>query len=364
MAAPARKKKAAVTAGARPSRDYHPAKRSSTKAAGVVGSVSIPREAEDVVLDVEGRKVKLTNLGKLFWPQAGITKGDLLQYYADIAGALLPHVRERAMVMKRYPNGADGEFFFMKRAPQGRPEWIETCSIEHASGNVIDFPIVNDVASLLWVVNLGCIDLNQWYARCDDVDRPDYLHFDLDPGDGVPFTQVLEVAQLVNETLQRLQLPTLVKTSGSKGIHVYVPIVRGPTQKQVWEVSKAIANDLAKRHPALMTAVYKREARPPGRVLVDYNQNAWGRTLASVYSVRPRPRASVSTPVTWAEIARGLAIEDFRIDNVPARVRAMGDLWAPLNEPAGRVDLTPLFTPPRSPRPRSGSQGGRARPPE
>lgn len=352
MPAPARKKKAAAPARARPSRDHHPAKRSAAKSASVVGSVSIPRDADDVVLDVEGRKVKLTNLGKVFWRQAGITKGDLLQYYAEIAPALLPHVRERAMVMKRYPNGADGEFFFMKRAPQGRPQWIETCSIEHASGNVIDFPIINDVASLLWVVNLGCIDLNQWYARCDDVDRPDYLHFDLDPGDGVPFTQVLEVAQLVNETLQRLQLPTLVKTSGSKGVHVYVPIVRGPTQKQVWEVSKAIANDLAKRHPALMTAVYRREARPAGRVLVDYNQNAWGRTLASVYSVRPRPRASVSTPVTWAEIARGLATEDFRIDNVPARVRAMGDLWAPLNERGGRADLTPLFTPPRSPRSR------------
>jgi bifunctional non-homologous end joining protein LigD len=361
MPAPARKKKAVAAAPARPSRDYHPATRSAATAATAAGSVRIPRDADDVVLDVDGRKVKLTNLGKLFWQQARITKGDLLQYYADVAPVLLPHVRERAMVMKRYPNGADGEFFFMKRAPQGRPEWIETCSIEHASGNVIDFPIVNDVASLLWVINLGCIDLNQWYARCDDVDRPDYLHFDLDPGDGVTFAQVIEVAQLVNETLQRLQLPTFVKTSGSKGIHVYVPIVRGPTQKQVWEVSKAIANDLAGRHPALMTAVYKREARPPGRVLVDYNQNAWGRTLASVYSVRPRPRASVSTPVTWAEIARGIAIEDFRMDNVPARVRAMGDLWAPLNESKGRVDLTPLFTPPRSPRSRSGSRGATGR---
>ncbi|HUF92466.1 MAG TPA: non-homologous end-joining DNA ligase [Candidatus Limnocylindria bacterium] len=314
--------------------------------------LAIPRDAAEVVLDVERRKVKLTNLGKVFWRQAAITKGDLLQYYADVAPALLPHVRERAMVMKRYPNGADGDFFFMKRAPRGRPEWIETCAITHASGSVIDFPIINDVAALLWVVNLGCIDLNQWYARCDDVDRPDYLHFDLDPGEGVPFTQVLEVAQLVNEALERLRLPTFVKTSGSKGVHVYVPIVRGPTQKQVWEVSKAIAHDLARRHPTLMTAVYKRQARPPGRVLVDYNQNAWGRTLASVYSVRPRPRASVSTPVTWAEIARGIAIEDFRIDNVPARVRALGDLWAPLNDSSSRADLTPLFTPPRSPRSR------------
>ena len=140
----------------------------------------------DVELDVGGRRVRLTNLDKVFFPTLGTTKRDLLQYYADVAPALLPHIRDRAMVMKRYPNGADGAFFFMKRAPSPRPAWIATCAIEHASGSVIDFPVVNDLATLLWTINLGCIDLNQWYARCDDVDRPDYLHFDLDPvGDDV-----------------------------------------------------------------------------------------------------------------------------------------------------------------------------------
>src|SRR5439155_483834 len=203
------------------------------------------------------RAVRLTNLRKLFWPDLGLAKRDLLQYYADVAPALVPHLRDRAMVMKRYPNGAAGEFFFMKRAPSPRPEWIELCSIEHESGNVIDFPMVQALPSLLWVVNLGCIDLNQWSTRCDDVSAPEYV------------------------------------------------------------VGK----------------------RPAGRVLVDYNQTAWGRTLASIYSVRPHPRAAVSTPVTWRELERDLAIEDFRIDNVPARVRKLGDLWAPLLASKGRFRL-------------------------
>jgi len=305
-------------------------------------SIALPRTRGDVELDVGGRRVRLTNLDKLFFPEIGATKRDLLQYYADVAPVLLPHLRDRAMVMKRYPNGAAGDFFFMKRAPRPRPEWITTCAIEHASGSVIDFPVVNDLAALLWVVNLGCIDLNQWYARCDDVDRPDYLHFDLDPVGEVEFATVREAATVVNATLRALGMPTWVKTTGSRGLHVYVPIVRGPTQKQVWEVSKTIAVDVARRNPRLLTAVYKKAARPLGRVLVDYNQNAWGRTLASVYSVRPRPRATVSTPVTWAEVARGFALEDFRMENVPARIDELGDLWAPLNAPKNRFDLARL----------------------
>jgi bifunctional non-homologous end joining protein LigD len=286
--------------------------------------------------------VTLTNLRKPFWPELGLTKGDLLQYYVDIAPVLLPHLRDRAMVMKRYPNGAAGPFFFMKRAPSPRPGWIETCSIEHASGNVIDFPMVQDLLSLLWVVNLGCIDLNQWYARCDDVDRPDYLHFDLDPVKGAGFDKVLETALVLREALDGLEMASHPKTTGSKGIHVYVPIVRGPTQKQVWEVAKRLAQTLAAARPALITAEYRVARRPPGRVLVDYNQNAWGRTLASVYSVRPQPRATVSTPVTWKEVERGLRIEDFRMDNVPGRVARLGDLFAPLLAKRGRSRLERL----------------------
>jgi bifunctional non-homologous end joining protein LigD len=302
-------------------------------------SLTIPRDQDHVVLDSDGREVRLTNLRKIFWADLRLTKGDLLQYYADMADLLIPHLRDRAMVMKRYPHGAAGPFFFMKRAPSPRPAWITTCSIEHDSGNVIDFPMIQDRAALLWVINLGCIDLNQWYARCDDVERPDYLHFDLDPGAGAPFERVLETALVVHEALDALGMPSLVKTTGSKGLHVYVPIVRGPLQKQVWTFAKALARELASRHPAIMTAEYRVAKRPRGRVLVDYNQNAWGRTLASIYSVRPRPEATVSTPITWGQVQRGVRIEDFTMRNLPARVGKLGDLWKPLLQARGRFDL-------------------------
>jgi bifunctional non-homologous end joining protein LigD len=308
----------------------------------------IPPHAKECQLKVAGKQVRLTNLSKPFWPDLGIAKRDLLQYYADVSAVLLPHIRDRAMVMKRYPNGAYGMFFFMKRAPTPRPDWIRTCSIQHESGNIIDFPVIDDLASLLWVVNLGCIDLNQWYARCDDVDRPDYVHFDLDPGPGADWAQVIEAALIVRDALDALRMKPLVKTSGSKGLHVYVPIVRGPVQKQVWTFAKALAWELAARHTKLLTAEYRKEKRPHGRVLVDYNQNAWGRTLASIYSPRPRPQAPVSTPVSWEEVQRGIRIEDFRIDNVPDRVGEVGDLWKPLLASRGRIDLEKLMglTPP------------------
>jgi bifunctional non-homologous end joining protein LigD len=307
--------------------------------------VRIPTDTDNVTMTVAQREVRLTNLRKLFWPALGITKGALIQYYADVAPVLLPHIADRAMVMKRYPHGAAGPFFFMKRAPVPRPAWIRTCAIAHESGHVIDFPVIDDVPSLLWVINLGCIDLNQWYAKCDDVDRPDYVHFDLDPGDGATFDQVRECALIVREALEALRMKPLVKTSGSKGLHVYVPIVRGPVQKDVWTFAKALAVELSARNAALMTSEYRVAKRPRGRVLVDYNQNAWGRTLASIYSVRPRPEATVSTPLAWKEVAAGVRIEDFRIDNVRARIARLGDLWKPLVAVKRRTDLGTFLTP-------------------
>jgi bifunctional non-homologous end joining protein LigD len=302
-------------------------------------ALTIPRGEDNVVLNVDGKGVRLTNLRKLFWPELGLTKGDLLQYYASVASVLLPHVRDRAMVMKRYPHGASGAFFFMKRAPTPRPEWIETCAVHHGSGKVIDFPVIQDTASLLWVVNLGCIDLNQWYATCDAVDQPDYVHFDLDPGVGAGFDRVLDTARVVHEALDALKMPSVVKTTGSKGLHVYVPIVRGPEQGDVRTFAHVLAQELARRHPALITAEYRVARRPRGRVLVDYNQNRWGSTLASIYSVRPRPDATVSTPITWKEVEKGVRIEDFTVANVPARVAKIGDLWKPLLAARGRFDL-------------------------
>src|SRR5262245_12445375 len=286
----------------RATRDYHPAKRVASKSSAGSDSahlVNIPTDRNDVIVRLGDKQIKLTNLDKVFWPELGLNKRHLLQYYADVSPYLLPHLKDRAMVMKRYPNGAAGDFFFMKRAPSPRPEWIELCHIEHESGNIINFPMVQDLATLLWIINLGCIDLNQWYARCDDVDRPDYVHFDLEPTPDTPFEKVLDAALLVHQALDSLKIPALAKTTGSRGIHIYVPIVRGPTQKQVWTFAREIARVLAGHAPKLVTDVYKVAKRPKGRVLVDYNQNAWGRTLASIYSVRPTPSASVSTPVTW-----------------------------------------------------------------
>jgi bifunctional non-homologous end joining protein LigD len=312
----------------------------------IADPLSIPTTVDNVNLTVEGRSVRLTNLRKLFWPELKITKGGLIQYYADVAPYLLPHIRDRAMVMRRYPNGAAGEQFFMKEAPSPRPPWIRICAIDHGKEKVVNFPVIDDLPSLLWVINLGCIDLNQWYSRCDDVNRPDYLHFDLDPSEGATFDQVRECGLIVRDALKTLGMTPYVKTTGSRGLHVYVPIVRGPEQDVVLTFAKTLAGELAVRNPKLMTLEYRVATRPKHRVLVDYKQNAWGQTLASIYSVRPRPLATVSTPLTWAEVGRGVAIEDFRIENVRARLEKRGDLWAGLLSPKDRTDLGAFFGPP------------------
>jgi len=314
-------------------------KRATAKLPSSAAHGEIPDNVEQAQVAVHGGTVKLTNLRKVFWPELGLTKRDLLQYYLDVSPWILPHLKNRAMVMKRYPNGIDGEFFFMKRAPSPRPAFVKICSIKHHSGNVIDFPVVEHAASLLWVVNLGCIDLNPWYSRCDDVERPDYLHFDLDPVEGASFGRVLETALLVRDALAELKIVSYAKTTGSRGVHVYVPIVRGPLQKQVWGFAKAFAKELEKRHPKIVTAEYRVAKRPSGHVLVDYNQNAWNRTLASVYSVRPKPAATVSAPVTWREVERGVRMEDFTMQTVPRRLKKLSDLWKPVLAQRGRVRL-------------------------
>jgi bifunctional non-homologous end joining protein LigD len=297
----------------------------------------------DVIVRAGSHDVHLTNLDKIFFPERRYTKRDLLQYYADVSRFILPHLEDRGVTMKRYPNGIHGKCFFMKRTPESAPEWIQTCEIVHQSASVIAFPMAQDLASLLWLINLGCVDLNQWYGRCDDVNRPDSLNFDLDPGPAAGFGRVRETALLLREELTSLGMKPLAKTSGASGIHVYVPIVRGPEQKRVWAYAKAFAKRMERGHPRLVTAEYRIADRPRGRVLVDYNQNAWGRTLASIYSVRPVPDATVSTPVTWEEVEAGVEIGDFTITNVPARLAKMGDLWKPLVAARGRFPLAEVL---------------------
>ncbi len=290
----------------------------------------IPDDRDHIGVRLADRLVNLTNLQKPFFKQLALTKGDLLQYYLEISHFLLPHLIDRPMVMKRYPNGAEGKHFFMKRAPSPRPKWIQICDIRHRNAGMVNYPVVQDLPTLMWIINLGCIDLNPWYGRCDDVDRPDYLHFDLDPVPGADFGRVREVALLVRDTLESLGMRSWAKTTGSRGIHVYVPIRRDLVQKEVWTIAKAIAKELEARHPKLVTAEYRKAKRPRGRINVDYNQNAWGRTLASVYSVRPTPEATVSMPVNWEEVEAGVAITDFNILNTPGLLRERGDLWKPL----------------------------------
>jgi bifunctional non-homologous end joining protein LigD len=302
--------------------------------------LTIPNDVKDITLQVGGKELTLTNLSKAFWAEDGITKADLLQYYADISSYLLPHIASRAMVLKRYPDGALGKFFFQKHAPASRPDWIPICEIQHPSANLVDFPVINNLAGLLWAVNLGCIDLNPWYARCDDVDRPDYLHFDLDPTPGAAFALVREAALVLRDELEALKITSYPKTTGSRGIHIYIPIVRGPLQKEVWTFAKAFSVSAAQKYPKILTSEYRVAKRSPNRVLVDYNQNAWGRTLASVYSARPKPHATVSAPVTWEEVERGVEIADFRIDNMVKRLAKIGDLYRPLLSQKNRFKLT------------------------
>ena len=275
-----------------------------------------------------GREVTLTNLRKPFWPEEGITKGDLLQHYATIAPALLPHIKDRPMVMKRYPHGAHGEFFFMKRAPSPRPPWIETCAIDHGDEKVIDFPLIQDLAALLWVINLGCIDLNPWYARRDDVDRPDFLHFDSIPWSGAGFDRVREAALVIGRPWTRSTCRATRRPPARRGSTCTSRSSAAPCRR----TSGPSRRPSAARWPRGTRPAHRRVpgcGAAAGRVLVDYNQNAWGQTLASVYSVRPGRARPVSMPVTWDEVERGIAIEDFRIDNATERVARVGDLWAP-----------------------------------
>ena len=304
--------------------------------------VEIPENQNFCTVKCGHKKLNLTNLNKIFWPELGKTKRDLIRYYSQMAPVLIPHLKGRALVLKRYPDGIAGELFVSKRTPAYKPDWLDTCLIEQKTGTITDFPIVDDEASLLWIVNLGCIDLNPWYGPCDDVERPDYLHFDLDPVPPAGFEEVQQVALKLKAYLDKRVVSSWAKTTGSRGIHVYVPLFRKAVQQDVWAVAKRIATELAKQYPEEITVEYRPSMRPPGRVLIDYNQNAWGKTLASVYSIRPVPAATVSAPVTWRELKRGVKMTDFTIDSMPARIKKVGDLFAGLLDKRRRHSLESL----------------------
>jgi bifunctional non-homologous end joining protein LigD len=273
----------------------------------------------------------LSNLDKPFWPDEGITKGDLLAYYRDVATAVVPHVRDRPFTMKRYPDGWQGKFFFQKDKPKGMPDWIPTVDIEVTTRDRprqrrrIDAPLVNDELALLWMVNMGCIDLNTWYSRVDKLERPDFVLFDLDPSPDVGFRETVQVALLVKEALDALELQSFPKTSGADGMHVLVPIQRRHTYDDTRRFAEIIARALASTHRDLVTTEWTKSKRRG--VLIDANQNGEGKTIASVYSVRPKEGAPVSTPLRWDEVNDSLDPAAFTMDVVRGRIEEHGDLY-------------------------------------
>ncbi len=281
------------------------------------------------------REVRLSSADRVLFPEDGVTKGDLWDYYAAVAPTLVPHLRGRPFTMKRFREGAAGGSFFQKDAPKGMPSWIPTQRFRtwprEGESRLVDFPLVNDELALLWMVQMHCIDMNAWYSRVDKPERPDFVLFDLDPPDGA-FRLGVRVAHLVRGLLEELDLSCYVKTSGADGVHVLVPIARRSTFDVTREFAQGAAEVLADRHPGLVTTEW-RKAKRRG-VFVDARQNGWGKTIASAYSVRPKPGAPVSTPLRWEELTEDVAPRDFGMSEALARIERHGDLFRPvLDEP-------------------------------
>lgn len=300
-------------------------------------------EGRDAVsVSLGGIDVPLTNLGKRYFPEGGRgarTKGDLLRYYLSVAPVILPHLAERPVVLTRYPNGAGTKGFYVQRAPESRPAWATTCLTCVKPPKEVEYLTIDSAAMLLWVANLGAIELHPWYSRCSGTTTPDFLVIDLDPVAGTSFARVRGAALHVRDALESFGLPGFVKTSGATGVHVFVPIGRGPSQGEVHDVARDVASAIDARHPSVFTLEYRIANRPRGRVLLDHNQNALGHHLAGAYSVRPTPSATVSTPLDWAEVDAGATPLDFTIASVPARVRDLGDPWSSRRMDRVRVDL-------------------------
>jgi bifunctional non-homologous end joining protein LigD len=271
----------------------------------------------------------------VLFPEDGITKGDLFAYYERVAPLLLPHLRNRPFTLKRYPHGITGEVYFQKQIPRGAPAWIKTRQFtthpREGGPRQVDFALVNSPDALLWMVQMNCVDMNAWYSRVDKPHRPDYVVFDLDPPDEPDaFAQAIEVAQLLRTLLDEVDLPGYVKTSGADGIHVLAPIQRRASYEDTYAFAEAASRLLETRHPGLVTTEWLKKKRTG--VLVDHRQNGWGKTIASVYSVRPKPGAPVSTPLRWEELTADVRPRQFTRETALQRIESNGDLFAPVLE--------------------------------
>jgi bifunctional non-homologous end joining protein LigD len=287
----------------------------------------------DLELTVGRRRVRVTHPERVLFPGDGVTKGDLAEYYVDIAPALVPHLRDRPFTLKRYPYGIRGQAYFHKQAPKGTPPWIPTRQFRtwprEGGSRLVDFTLVNEPAALAWMAQMNCIDLNAWYSRVDKPDRPDYVVFDLDPPESRNgFALAVRVAHLVREALKQLELRSYVKTSGADGIHVLVPIARRATFGDTYELAERVARRLEEENRGLVTTEWLKRKRRG--VLVDHRQNGWGKTIASVYSVRPKPGAPVSTPLRWEELGERVRPRDFGMKQALERVERHGDLFEPV----------------------------------
>jgi bifunctional non-homologous end joining protein LigD len=279
----------------------------------------------------EAKTVKLSSPDRVLFPEDGITKGDVFEYYKRAGPTIVPHLRDRPFTMKRYPHGITGQAFFQKQAPRGMPEWIPTRQFRtwprEGGSRLVDFPLINSAQAVLWMVQMNCIDLNAWYSRVDKPDRPDFVLFDLDPPDD-GFELAIEVAHLIRELLDELELPGYVKTSGADGIHVVAPITRRSTFEQTYDFAEKASRLLEQRHPGKVTTEWLKKKREG--VLVDHRQNGHGKTIASVYSVRPKPGAPVSTPLRWEELTPDVRPRDFGMEQALGRIEKLGDLYTPV----------------------------------
>jgi bifunctional non-homologous end joining protein LigD len=281
-------------------------------------------------------KVKLSSRDRVLFPDDGITKGDLFDYYEAVAPAIVPHLRDRPFTMKRWREGLPGGSFFQKQAPKGIPSWIPTRQFQTwprggGAPRLVDFPLVNSRDALLWMVQMHCIDMNAWYSRVDKPDRPDFVLFDLDPPDGDGgFPMAVRVAHLIRGALEDLDLKSYVKTSGADGIHVLLPIARRSGYDETYEFAELLSRRLEAEHPGEVTTEWLKKKR--SGVLVDHRQNGHGKTIASVYSVRPKPGAPVSTPLHWNELTEAVRPRDFSMAVALERVEQLGDLFEPVLE--------------------------------
>jgi DNA ligase D len=311
------------------------------------------------VLEVAGQQVRLTHPDRVVVPALGLTKLDLVRYYLAVADAALRGVRGRPMILKRFVHGIDEEAFFQKRAPARRPSWVDVAELRYASGRSAEEVVVHDAAGLAWVVNLGCVDLNPHPVRAEDLDHPDELRIDLDPVPGVPWGQVVAVAQVAREVLEDHGLAAWPKTSGSRGFHVYARVHPEYSFRQVRRAADAVAREVERRAPDLATSRWWKEERHG--VFVDFNQNAKDRTVASAYSVRPVPDARVSTPLRWDEV-QACRPEVFTPTTVPRRLAEQGDPWEGMDEAPGSLEALLDLAERLGPAPRPPPSAGRRRP--